>query len=142
MNLALSSVCWRSASLCSIDGATHCTEWPNRCSSRKHCISNPTSARRQGGCPPARARARYPYARSYSTRQPGAPRLDQRRRPFTELNRKSPTGRAAWYTETLVETGGGGLRVDSSTLEISNSSGQLLARQLVCPFSVFAQRTS
>src|SRR5262245_41473215 len=43
MNRSRSSVCCRSASLCSSDGATHWTEWPKRCSSRKHCISNPTS---------------------------------------------------------------------------------------------------
>src|SRR6478735_8917987 len=43
MNSALSSVCCSAASLCSIDGATHWTECPNRCNSRKHCISKPTS---------------------------------------------------------------------------------------------------
>src|SRR5436190_22829785 len=72
MNLALSVVFCRSPSLCSSDGATHCTEWPNRCSSRKHCISKPTSGSitmRSPSKTPVRggSRSRYSMAKPYLT---------------------------------------------------------------------------
>src|SRR5688572_29272608 len=72
MKRHLSAVCCSSASLPASEGATHCTECPNRCNRMKHCISKSTSGSMTSRRPskmPVRggSRSRYSITKPYFT---------------------------------------------------------------------------